>query len=76
MRPLRQVGEHIDHIAAASTQQRAGIEQVNNAVAELDASTQQNQVLVEQAGEAAQALQDVARQLGDAVGQFRLNDRA
>ncbi len=73
---VKQVGEHIDHIAAASTQQRAGIEQVNNAVAELDASTQQNQVLVEQAGEAAQALQDVARQLGDAVGQFRLNDRA
>ncbi|MES2091259.1 MAG: methyl-accepting chemotaxis protein [Pseudomonadota bacterium] len=73
---VKQVGEHIDHIAAASTQQRAGIEQVNSAVAELDASTQQNQVLVEQAGTAAQALQDVARQLGDAVGQFRLNDRA
>jgi methyl-accepting chemotaxis protein len=73
---VKQVSEHIANIAAASRLQQAGIDQVNSAVADLDASTQQNHQVVEQAVLAAQALQSVARQLGDAVGQFRLNDAA
>jgi len=73
---VRQVGEYIRLISTASVEQRAGIEQVHHVVAELDASTQQNHALVAQAGLASQALQAVARQLGDAVGQFRLETAA
>jgi len=73
---VHQVGEYIGMISTASVEQRAGIEQVNHAVAELDASTQQNHVLVAAAGQASQALQAVARQLGEAVGQFRLENAA
>jgi methyl-accepting chemotaxis protein len=71
---VKQVGEHIANIAAASRLQQTGIDQVNSAVGDLDTSTQQNHQVVEQAGMAAQALQSVARQLGDAVGQFHLRD--
>jgi len=69
---VRRVNEYIEGISTASIEQRQGIELVNRAVSELDASTQENHVMVEQAGQAAQALQGVARQLGDAVGQFKL----
>jgi methyl-accepting chemotaxis protein len=69
---VKQVGEFIAHISTASVEQSHGIEQVNLAVADLDTATQQNHVLVEQAGQASQALQNVARQLDAAVGQFSL----
>jgi methyl-accepting chemotaxis protein len=70
---VRQVGEFVTHISDATDRQREGIEMVNQSVGDLDASTQQNHVLVEQAGQAAQALQDVAQQLGQAVDQFQLD---
>ncbi len=69
---VHRVGQHITHISEASCQQRAGIDLVNQAVAELDASTHENHALVEQAAQAARALQDVAHQLSDSVGQFKL----
>jgi methyl-accepting chemotaxis protein len=70
------VGEHIAMISDASAQQRTGIEQVNRAVTELDASTQQNHLLVANAGQASQELLAVAQQLSAAVGQFRLEAAA
>jgi methyl-accepting chemotaxis protein len=73
---VKQVGEFVGHISTVSAEQREGIEQVNRTVAELDASTQQNHTLVEQAGQASQALQAVARQLDATVGQFSLGGMA
>ncbi len=69
---VRKVGEFIALISGASAEQRTGIEQVNHAVSELDATTQQNHALVAQAGHASQALLSVARQLDEVVGRFRL----
>ena len=59
--------------AAASQEQSAGIEQVNQAVGHMDEITQQNAALVEQAAAAAESLQDQARKLADAVSVFRLD---
>ena len=62
----------IDAIAAASAEQRAGIEQINEAVAQMDEVTQQNAALVEQAAAAASSLQEQTGQLVEAVSVFRV----
>jgi methyl-accepting chemotaxis protein len=59
-------------IANASEEQRAGIEQVNHAIVEMDRVTQQNAALVEQAAAAASAMQEQAGELSAVVGTFRL----
>jgi methyl-accepting chemotaxis protein len=51
---------------------RAGIEEVNKAIAQMDQVTQQNAALVEQAAAAVGSLQDQALQLAQAVGVFQL----
>jgi uncharacterized phage infection (PIP) family protein YhgE len=51
-------------ISSAGAQQSAGIEQINQAVTEMDAVTQQNAALVEEAAAAADALKQQAARLG------------
>ena len=62
----------IGDITDASEEQRVGIEQVNEAISQMDQVTQQNAALVEQAAAAANAMQDQAAQLSQAVQVFRL----
>lgn len=69
---VQQMQNVISDIVAASSEQSAGIEQINMAVIEMDAVTQQNAALVEQATAAAQAMADQARNLRDTVAQFRV----
>jgi methyl-accepting chemotaxis protein len=59
-------------IANASTEQSAGIEQINVAVTHMDDGTQQNAALVEQAAAAAESLEEQAQRLVESVGAFRL----
>jgi uncharacterized phage infection (PIP) family protein YhgE len=63
-------------IAAASAEQSSGIEQVNQAITQMDDVTQQNAALVEQAAAAAESLQDQAGKLAEAVSVFRLEGSA
>jgi methyl-accepting chemotaxis protein len=72
---VSRVTDIMAEITAASQEQTAGIEQVNSAIAQMDQTTQQNAALVEEASAAAQALQDEAARLAQAVGIFRLNDQ-
>ncbi|WP_416051997.1 methyl-accepting chemotaxis protein [Cupriavidus basilensis] len=67
-----QVTTILGEISVASAQQSGGIEQVNQAVMQMDAVTQQNAALVEQAAAAASALAEQAHQLQNAVGEFKL----
>jgi methyl-accepting chemotaxis protein-1 (serine sensor receptor) len=60
-------------IMAASQEQAAGIEQVNQAIVQMDQATQQNAALVEQASAAAQALREEAGTLAQTVHAFRLD---
>lgn len=63
-------------ITAASQEQSKGIEQVNQAIAQMDEVTQQNAALVEEAAAAAGSLQEQAGNLSQLVGTFRIgNDR-
>ena len=71
---VRRVTDIMAEIAAASDEQSRGIQQVSQAVTEMDNVTQQNASLVEEASAAAAALEDQAGKLTQAVSAFRLSD--
>ena len=60
-------------ITAASSEQSTGISHVNQAINEMDAVTQQNAALVEQAAAAAGSMQEQAALLEQLVLRFRLD---
>ncbi|MBC7455002.1 MAG: MCP four helix bundle domain-containing protein [Massilia sp.] len=59
-------------ITTASDEQRDGIAQVNQAISQMDAVTQQNAALVEQAAAAAASMQEQSSRLSQVVGVFKL----
>ncbi|NUT63262.1 methyl-accepting chemotaxis protein [Herbaspirillum sp. C9C3] len=69
---VRSVTQIMSEISAASGEQEAGIEQVNQAIAQMDTVTQQNAALVEEAAAATEALKEQARRLAESVSVFRL----
>ncbi|QBR03226.1 methyl-accepting chemotaxis protein [Paraburkholderia pallida] len=69
---INRVTEIIAEIAAASHEQTRGIEQVSQAVMQMDQVTQQNSALVEEAAAAAQSLDHQGAELGRIVAVFRL----
>ncbi|HEX5344376.1 MAG TPA: methyl-accepting chemotaxis protein [Duganella sp.] len=69
---VRRVTDIMNEISAAGEEQRAGIEQVNTAIAGMDAVTQQNAALVEEATAASQSMQDQATALSELVSVFQL----
>jgi methyl-accepting chemotaxis protein len=68
---IHKVADIMSEISAASTEQSSGIEQVNQAVVQMDQVTQQNAALVEQAAAAATSMQDEAQRLAEAVRVFK-----
>jgi len=71
---VKHVADIIGEIAAASVEQAAGIDLVNEAVTSMDESTQQNAALVEQAAAAAESLVEQANQLASAISAFKLDN--
>ncbi|WP_066742654.1 methyl-accepting chemotaxis protein [Cupriavidus sp. D384] len=69
---VRRVTDIMNEISAASQEQTTGIEQVNQAVAQMDQVTQQNAALVEEAAAAAGALEEQAQKLKSVVSVFSL----
>ncbi|EKT4070134.1 methyl-accepting chemotaxis protein [Stenotrophomonas maltophilia] len=63
-------------IAAASKEQAAGIEQVNQVVVQMDQVTQQNAALVEEATAASRALEEQAHALTTSVAVFKVEQGA
>jgi methyl-accepting chemotaxis protein len=68
---IRGVTNMMLEITAASAEQSQGIEQVNQAVGQMDEVTQQNAALVEESAAAAEALEDQARNLSISVAHFK-----
>ncbi|SHG41226.1 methyl-accepting chemotaxis protein [Massilia sp. CF038] len=71
---VKRVTAIIAEIAVASGEQNEGIAQINEAVVQMDAVTQQNAALVEQAAAAAEAMQQQAISLAQAVSVFKINE--
>ncbi|MCP2091849.1 UNVERIFIED_ORG: methyl-accepting chemotaxis protein [Paraburkholderia sediminicola] len=71
---VKRVNDIVGEIASASEEQRTGIEQVNQAVIQMDQVTQQNAALVEEASAAAQSMADQAKGLQEMVTVFRITE--
>lgn len=69
---VKRAAEIMREITAASQEQSAGIEQVNQAVIQMDDVTQQNAALVEQAAASAESMKNEAVALTELVNAFTL----
>ena len=69
---VQAVSQVIGELSGASVEQSEGILEINQAISQLDQSTQQNAALVEEAAAAAQSLNEQAQSLDDLVGRFDL----
>ena len=70
---IKQVADIMGEITAATQEQSNGIEEVNQAITQMDEMTQQNAALVEQAAAAAESMQEQAHKLAAAVAIFTLH---
>lgn len=74
VRSVTQVNDIMGEIASASDEQRRGIEQVAQAVSQMDQVTQQNAALVEQAAAATDSLSGQAGRLTTLVSAFTIEN--
>jgi methyl-accepting chemotaxis protein len=72
---VRRVADLMGEITHASQDQSSGIDQINQAIGQMDQVTQQNAALVEEAAAAAQSLEHQAKTLVHAVSVFKLGHR-
>jgi hypothetical protein len=68
------VADIMNEITAASQEQSSGIQEVSQAITQMDEMTQQNATLVEQAAAAAESMQTQASTLVQAVSVFKLDN--
>jgi len=69
---VARVTDIMSEIAAASSEQSRGIEQINLAITQMDNVTQQNAALVEQAAAASRSMEEQGERLSETVGFFRV----
>lgn len=72
---VKQVTEIMSDITAASQEQSDGIEQINQAVIQMDNVTQQNAALVEEAAASAESLERQAKDLAGAISIFKVGQQ-
>jgi methyl-accepting chemotaxis protein len=73
---IQRVTEIMADIQAANSEQSTGIEQINQAIVQMDQVTQQNAALVEESAAASEAMQEQARKLAELVSVFRVGQSA
>ena len=73
---VTRVNDIMAEITTASLEQQSGIEQVNQAIVQIDSATQQNAALVEQAAAAAGSMREQAAGLAEVVSVFNLGAQA
>ena len=70
---VKRVTDIMSEITAASEEQSSGIEQINQAITQMDEVTQQNAALVEEASAAARSMEQQATNLASTVAFFVLS---
>jgi len=70
----QKMADIVAEIAAASIEQASGIDQVNNAVTQMDNMTQDNAALVEEAAAASRSMEEQAQVLMEQVNYFKLQE--
>jgi methyl-accepting chemotaxis protein-2 (aspartate sensor receptor) len=74
VRAVTHVRDIMAEITAASDEQTRGIDQIGQAIVEMDKTTQQNAALVEESAAAASSLEEQATILLQSVSVFRLDE--
>lgn len=69
---IQKVTALMGNISTASNEQSVGIEQVNQAINQMDDNTQQNAAMVEEAAAAAESLEEQAMSLAESVATFKV----
>ena len=72
---VKRVTSIMGDISSASDEQTRGIEQINQAITQMDQVTQQNAALVEEAAAAAASMQQQTGNLADVVAVFKLDEQ-
>jgi methyl-accepting chemotaxis protein len=70
---IQRVADIMAEIQNATGEQTSGIEQINQAIVQMDQVTQQNAALVEESAAASESMQEQARKLSELVSVFRLS---
>jgi methyl-accepting chemotaxis protein len=70
---VKRVTEIVNAIASANQEQAAGIEQVEDAIAQMERLSQRNASLVEESNAALASVNEQAGQLADLVNMFRVD---
>jgi len=73
---VKKVADIVGEIAAASREQSSGIDQVNEAVMQMDGMTQQNAALIEEASAASGAMAQQANRLVETMSGYQLGGPA
>jgi methyl-accepting chemotaxis protein len=73
---VKHVADLIGEISSSAQEQTNGIQQINQAIVQLDDVTQQNAALVEQAAAAADSLNQQAARMVEVVSIFKISDLA
>ncbi|WP_159912141.1 PAS domain-containing methyl-accepting chemotaxis protein [Pantoea sp. 18069] len=72
LRSIGQMNSVLDEISTAAGEQKVGISQINEAVAHMDAITQQNAAMVEELAAAAQSVHGQVQGVSNSMRLFRL----
>ncbi|KKB63396.1 chemotaxis protein [Robbsia andropogonis] len=71
---IKSVTDVVSEITLSSREQSEGLEQINQAIAQVDHATQENAALVEESAAASRSMQDQAGELAELVSAFRLDE--
>ena len=72
---VKRVSDMISEITAAGQEQSSGIDQINQAIIQMDSMTQQNSALVEEAAAASATMQEQAANLVEVVSVFKIDNK-
>ena len=72
---VAEISTLVSEMACSAQEQATGLSQVNDAVSQIDHTTQQNAAMVEESTAASHALAAEARQLTAAIERFRIGER-
>ncbi len=75
VRKVAEIDEAIAAIANSARDQASGIQNIHEAVTQMDRTTQQNAAMVEETTAASAVMRSKSRQLSDLVGDFTLTDQ-
>ena len=76
MAQVTDINDVVSQIAAGAHEQATGLEQVNNAINQMDQVTQQNAAMVEESTAASHSLSRETLQLSSLIGQFQVGKAA